>query len=117
MSKKETAVVIPTDPENTGIQAVHQLSEQLTVGEEFLLQSLAAEPRSLSAAEWMWHSQRRTQEVLRVETFVEMRDRLLAARVVIEHPPQSGSYRATSLGRCEVINNFSDGPRYLVRRP
>ena len=57
----------------------------------------------MSAAEWISGYQGVTQETLSVEAFVKMHDKLLSARVVIEDPPQSGRYRATSLGRCGVI--------------
>ena len=105
MSKHKATASVPTDPENTHIQAVYQLRKRFTKEEQYLLGAIASEPRSISAGEWMSDFQGRMQELLRVEAFVKMRDKLLAARVVIEHPPQSGRYRATSLGRCQVIDS------------
>lgn len=110
MSRKEKAAVIPKDPENTRIEAVHQLSARLTGEEQFLLQAIASEPRSISSAEWMSNFQGHLKEILCVEAFVEMRDKFLAARAVIEHPAKSGSYRATSLGRCVVVHAFRCEP-------
>ena len=105
---------------------VCQLTNALTPEQHLVLKVLSEAPEPISAGAWIARTQFtnlvkvqfRTEEIMCVEKFVELRESMLAEGLVAKD--QSGRYSATPLGRCVTLhlatNLYVDASRALEAR-
>jgi len=105
---------------------VCQLTTGLTSEQHLVLKVLSEAPEPISAGAWIARTQFtnlvkvqfRTEEIMRVEQFVDLRESMLAEGLVAKD--QSGRYSATPLGRCVTLhlatNLYVDASRALEAR-